>query len=82
MLRTMRFLGVDLAWGEATASKSANDTGVAALDESCILIDAGWAAGLDETETWTPRPDRGISEALQGPPATSLLSDQVERSVG
>ena len=45
----MRFLGVDLAWGEGSPTKLANDTGVAALDESGTLLDAGWTIGVDET---------------------------------
>ena len=48
----MRFLGVDRAWRESSAEQPANETGVAALDESGTLLDAGWTVGLQETETW------------------------------
>ena len=48
----MRFLGVDLAWGEGTPKKPPNDTGVAALNEAGDLLDAGWTVGLDETAEW------------------------------
>lgn len=48
----MRFLGVDLAWREGTADQAANETGVAALDESGTLLDAGWTIGLDQTAIW------------------------------
>ena len=48
----MRFFGVDLAWREGTAKKAANETGVAALDESGKLVHAGWTVGFDETAIW------------------------------
>lgn len=37
----MRFLGVDLAWGEGSDERRAADTGVAALDERGRVLDAG-----------------------------------------
>jgi len=48
----MRFLGIDLARREAAPAKPADDTGVAALDESGAVLDAGWTVGLQETEAW------------------------------
>jgi predicted RNase H-like nuclease len=49
---TMRFLGVDLAWGEGTQARRAADTGVAALDVSGEIVDAGWTCGIAETIDW------------------------------
>ena len=48
----MRFLGVDLAWGEGTERRPANETGLVCLDGTGAVIEAGWARGLDETLDW------------------------------
>lgn len=48
----MRFLGVDLAWGEGTAEETAADSGVAAIDEEGRLLSAGWTSGIAETLGW------------------------------
>jgi predicted RNase H-like nuclease len=50
--RPMRFLGVDLAWAEGSQAKSANDSGVVALDQSGEVVDAGWTSGLASTQAW------------------------------
>ncbi len=47
-----RYLGVDLAWGEGTSSKPANETGLAVIDEDGTVLDAGWARGIDNVERW------------------------------
>jgi predicted RNase H-like nuclease len=49
---TVRYLGVDLAWGAGTATRRANETGVAVLDASGRILDAGWLRGLDEVTDW------------------------------
>ncbi|KQX08163.1 MULTISPECIES: DUF429 domain-containing protein [unclassified Leifsonia] len=46
------FLGVDLAWGEGTATRAANETGLAAIAADGTVIDAGWARGINEVERW------------------------------
>jgi len=46
------FVGVDLAWGESTETRAAADTGLAALDESGRITDAGWASGLAAALEW------------------------------
>jgi predicted RNase H-like nuclease len=51
----VRVLGVDLAWGEGDASRAANETGVAAVEPSGQVLDAGWTIGLDETIAWVER---------------------------
>ena len=48
----MRFLGVDLAWGEDRAEKAANRSGVVALDLHGQVLNAGWTTGLAETADW------------------------------
>lgn len=48
----MRYLGVDLAWAEHARGRSANASGVVALDPSGNVVDAGWTAGLDQTIDW------------------------------
>lgn len=51
----MRYLGLDLAWGEGSAERPANRSGVAALGPSGRVLDAGWTVGLDETLAWVER---------------------------
>jgi predicted RNase H-like nuclease len=48
----MRALGVDLAWGEGSEAKVANETGVVALESNGRICDAGWTRGLTETVSW------------------------------
>lgn len=51
----MRYLGIDLAWGEGSASRPANETGVCSLAADGTVLDAGWARGVDEVEAWIVR---------------------------
>lgn len=55
LLRAVRFLGVDLAWGEGSEDRPANYSGVVALGASGEIHDAGWTIGLDETQAWIER---------------------------
>lgn len=48
----MRVLGIDLAWGESSSAKEANESGVVAVDLEGNVVDAGWTRGLDETVDW------------------------------
>lgn len=48
----MRYLGVDLAWGEGSEAKPANRSGVVALEPSGAISDAGWRIGLEATIDW------------------------------
>lgn len=48
----MRYLGVDLAWGEGTATKAAKETGLVCLDDSGTVLQAGWARGIDAVAEW------------------------------
>jgi predicted RNase H-like nuclease len=47
-----RFLGVDLAWGTGSAAGSANESGVAVIDDCGRVLSAGWTRGLEETINW------------------------------
>jgi predicted RNase H-like nuclease len=49
----MRVIGIDLAWGEGSTKKPANETGLVAVDQSGVIVDAAWASGLDQTLEWT-----------------------------
>lgn len=50
--RAPLYIGVDLAWGEGTRARPANETGLAAIAADGRVVDAGWARGLDEVERW------------------------------
>jgi Protein of unknown function (DUF429) len=45
----MRYLGVDLAWGEGSDVKPANRSGVVAVESSGMISHADWTIGLDAT---------------------------------
>ncbi|HXH34097.1 MAG TPA: DUF429 domain-containing protein [Plantibacter sp.] len=47
-----RFLGVDLAWGEGSGTRAANESGVVCIDDAGVVVDAGWATGVDEVARW------------------------------
>jgi predicted RNase H-like nuclease len=48
----MNYIGVDLAWGEGTATKAANETGLVRIDDTGTVLDAGWARGIDQVVEW------------------------------
>jgi predicted RNase H-like nuclease len=50
--RYVRYLGIDLAWGEGSLTKPANRSGVVALESDGHIVAAGWTIGLDETVQW------------------------------
>lgn len=54
----MYFLGLDLAWSEGSVTKPAPDTGVALLDSSGRMLDAGWTSGIEDTLAWIERVQR------------------------
>lgn len=47
-----RFLGIDLAWGEGTDRRAANESGVVCIDETGVVVDAGWATGIPDVADW------------------------------
>ena len=47
-----QYIGVDLAWGEGSARRRANESGLAIIDEHGTVLDAGWARGIDEVSDW------------------------------
>jgi predicted RNase H-like nuclease len=83
---TGRFLGVDLAWREDEPTRRANESGVAALDPSGVVLDAGWTTGLAETATWV-RSAAGAGPAVLFVDAPLLVDNATgqrlcERQVG
>jgi predicted RNase H-like nuclease len=83
----MQFLGIDLAWGEGTAEKPANETGLALLDEHGTILDAGWARGVDEVAAWIlekaePGAVIAIDAPLVIPNATGNRKAESEVGVG
>lgn len=48
----MRVIGIDLAWGEGSTQKLANETAVVAVDPTGAVVAAGWTCGLDEKADW------------------------------
>jgi predicted RNase H-like nuclease len=48
----MSYIGVDLAWGEGTATKKAKETGLVQIGAAGTVLDAGWARGIDEVAEW------------------------------
>ncbi|TDW31090.1 DUF429 domain-containing protein [Cryobacterium psychrophilum] len=48
----MNYIGVDLAWGEGTATRAANETGLVHIDEAGTVLDAGWARGIGAVADW------------------------------
>jgi predicted RNase H-like nuclease len=51
----MRVIGIDLAWGEGSDEKLANETGLVAVEPSGEILDSGWACGISETVVWIER---------------------------
>ncbi len=47
-----RYLGVNLAWRESRPGLAANETGVAVIDGTGRVLDAGWTRGVPETMAW------------------------------
>jgi len=47
-----RFIGIDLAWGEGSATKAANETGLVVLERSGRIAEAGWARGIEQVVAW------------------------------
>lgn len=48
----MRYLGIDLAWGEGSQTKPPNRSGVVALAPDGRIVSAGWTIGLDGAREW------------------------------
>ena len=51
----MRVIGIDLAWGEGSTQKLPNESGLVAVDQSGVIVDAAWASGLNHTVEWIER---------------------------
>ena len=48
----MRYLGIDLAWGEGSQVRPGSRSGVVALEPDGRIVNAGWTSGLAETIEW------------------------------
>lgn len=80
-----KFIGIDLAWGEGTASKQAKETGLAVIDERGTVLDAGWARGIDAVCEWIiARAEPGDVIAIDAPLVIPNLTGMrlAERQVG
>ena len=83
----MLFLGVDLAWGEGTAARPANETGLACITATGRVLAAGWSRGLGETLDWITAitgSERDVLLAVDAPLIVANPSGQraCERQVG
>lgn len=47
-----QYIGIDLAWGEGTAKRAANESGLAVIDETGAVLHAGWARGINAVADW------------------------------
>src|SRR3954469_20691092 len=56
----VQWIGGDLAWGEGSGKREANESGFAVLDEHGTIADAGWLRGIDAVTDWL------LGTALQG----------------
>jgi predicted RNase H-like nuclease len=71
----MRFLGIDLAWREDAPGRPANESGVASIDATGRVLDAGWTRGLDETVAWA-RAAAGEGPALLFVDASLVVTNE------
>ncbi len=63
-----RFLGIDLAWAEGTATRPARETGLACIDAAGRVLDLATGRGIDEVVDWIARWDGpGAVAAVDGP---------------
>ena len=46
------YIGVDLAWGEGTATRTANESGLALIDDTGRVLHAGWVRGIAAVADW------------------------------
>jgi predicted RNase H-like nuclease len=51
----VRAIGIDLAWGEGSSQKLANETGLVGVEQSGMIVDAGWACGIRDISDWVER---------------------------
>ena len=80
-----RSIGVDLAWGEGTASRPPAETGLAVLDADGRVLDATWARGVYAVHAWlrewtTPGSVVAVDAPLLLPNASGMRP--AEREVG
>lgn len=79
------YFGIDLAWGDGSGSKPANETGVVRLQPDGTISDAGWTVGITETARWIiDRIEPGDVVAIDAPlvVVNPLGMRECEREVG
>jgi predicted RNase H-like nuclease len=84
-----RFAGIDLAWADAP-HRTPNETGLAIIDQTGVVRDAGWARGVDETVAWVDSVTAGEPALLfvdaplvvDNPSGQRLCENQVARCYG
>ncbi|HEV2771570.1 MAG TPA: DUF429 domain-containing protein [Thermoleophilaceae bacterium] len=81
----MRYLGIDLAWGEGSQARPASRSGVVALDPDGRIVNAGWTLGLAETIEWVEA--NALEDTLVFVDAPLLIDNEdgqrlAERQVG
>jgi predicted RNase H-like nuclease len=80
-----QYFGIDLAWGEGSAAKPANETGLVHIDGAGRVVNAGWARGIREVADWVlqlakPGDVIGVDAPLVVYNATGMR--ECEREVG
>jgi predicted RNase H-like nuclease len=81
------FVGVDLAWGEGTDSRAANESGFVALNVKGEVVDAGWPVGVSQTLDRIESVSRGRANAVLFVDAPLVITNpsgqrECERQVG
>ncbi|WP_438853895.1 DUF429 domain-containing protein [Agromyces sp. M3QZ16-3] len=79
------YIGVDLAWGEGSDRKAANETGLVMIDDEGTVLDAGWVRGIDAVLAWlTARATSSSLIAIDAPLVVSNATGMrdCEREVG
>lgn len=73
----MEFIGIDLAWGEGSDKKAANESGVVVLDPTGRVVHAGWTRGIEETVAWVK--GKASDEALLFVDAPLVVNNESEQ---
>lgn len=72
----MLYVGIDLAWGEGSKTRPANETGLAAIDVDGTIVAAGWARGIDAVVEWVASTVQEWIETPQ-PVAAQIASENL-----
>ena len=72
----MILLGVDLAWGEGSATRPAKETGLVALTATGEVVAAGWCRGLDAVVAWVTEVVGDARDVLVAVDAPLVVTDE------